>query len=163
MPTDPSEVERLRALVAPVQERLLQLIDSRYKQPGNVPGAELAELYQRKFGQALDPQTLTGQADLKAMLNRRNIFPRIGVRGSDKKGGWLIYRVAVTKQQQEKKDAQCPPELLKVQDNILELLRRAADPAPGSGTVPHFSLDAGSLHERYGAELRTSFNFRNYG
>ena len=158
-----SDIERLRELVAPVQTRLLELIDSRYKQPGNVPGAELAELYGRKFGAALDPQMLTGQSDLKQMLNRRNIFPKIGVRGSDKKGGWLIYRVVAVAKQPKGVQQPCPPELLKVQENILELLRRAAHPAPDSGTVPHYSLDAGSLHERYGAELRTSFNFRNYG
>lgn len=171
MPTDPAEVERLRTVVAPVQTRLLKLIDSRHKQPGQIAGSVLAELYERTYGESLDPQSLTGQSDLKAMLNRRNIFPQIGVRGSDKKGGWLIYRVvAVTKSDGEPAaDRLCPPGLVKVQDNILELLRRAADPQARktpehySDTLPHYSLAAGTLHERYGAELRSSFNFRNYG
>lgn len=159
-----ADIERLRALVAPVQERLLTLIDARPKQPGHIPGKDLPGMYQFRFSETLDPVTLTGQTDLKSMLNRRNIFPQIGVRGSEEKG-WLIYRVVAAASRAAPKDAvqECPPALLKVQDNILELLRRAANPEEGSGEVAHHSLDAGALPNKYGYILKTRFNFRDFG
>ena len=61
------------------------------------------------------------------MLNRRNIFPGIGVRGSEKKGGWLIAPASAataTAAASSTADAPTPALLLKVQDNILALLMR---------------------------------------
>ena len=164
MPLDPAELERLRATVAPVEANLLSLIDARPKQPGFITGGELPGLYLETFGTALDPEPLTGQTDLKAMLNRRNIFPTVGVRGSEKKGGWVIYRVALSagKQPATEGGRQCPPSLVKLQDNILELLHRAANPKE-KGRPAHHSLDAGRLADNYGAELKQRFNWRDFG
>ena len=77
----------------------------------------------------------------------------IGVRGSDKKGGWLIYRVATKQVGSVEENAVCPPELQRVQENILEVLREA----------PHNSLDAGTLLNKYGTRCRARFNFRDFG
>ena len=62
------EISRLRARVAPVQANLLTLLDARPKQPGICFGEQLASMYKATFGEALDPEKLTGQSDLKAML-----------------------------------------------------------------------------------------------
>ena len=159
MPLPADELERLRAVVAPVQANLLKLLDARPKQPGIVPGSELPFLYRSLFGEPLEPLQLTGQADLKAMLNRRNIFPAIGVRGSDKKGGWLIYRVATSS---DAGVASASAKLAQVQDNILELLRRAAHPTETTD-VPHYSIDAGKLTDLYGAAFKQRFNYRDFG
>jgi len=151
-----------------VQERILQLIDSRPKQPGTIPGSELAPLYKQRFGLDLNPVELTGQTELKAMLNRRNIFPSIGVRGSAKKSGhvhvadWLVYKVLLPKVDTgTAASALASSPLLQVQDNILELLRRAANPEDSS--PPHHSVEAGSLPNRYGFVFKKRFNFRDYG
>ena len=160
MPLDAAELARLRAVVAPVQDRLLSLVDARPKQPGFVPGSELTALYHRTFGEELDPVALTGQTDLKSLLNRRNIFPSLGVRGSDKKGGWLIYRVATPAVTDG--GASCPPALQRFEDNVIELLRRAANPTE-PGEKPRYSLDAGKLANRYGEQLKCRFNWRDFG
>ena len=158
MPLDPAELASLRAIVAPVHANLLSLIDARPKQPGFVPGRELPALYLSTFGEALSPEKLTGQTELKSMLNRRNIFPSIGVRGSENKGGWLIYRVVAPVSE----PGTCPPELVTIQDNIVEMLHRAAHPtAPGA--VARHSLNAGKLLDDYGRIYRRRFNFRDFG
>ena len=168
MPADAAEVERLRTVVAHVHQNLLTLIDARPKQPGFIPGAALPALYESTFNAPLNPEALTGQLDLKAMLNRRNIFPSIGVRGSEKKGGWLIYRVAAAAARKSAAEAgvginsACPPELVRVQDNILAVLHRTANPTDPAAK-PHASLDAGTLLNRYGEQCRQRFNFRDFG
>ena len=165
MPTDPAEVERLKKVVAHVHANLLTLIDAQPKQPGHINGRDIQTLYQNHFDAPLDPEALTGQSDLKSMLNRRNIFPSIGVRGSEKKGGWLIYRVAATATAaaaSSTADAPTPALLLKVQDNILALLEEAANPTE-PGAIPHYSIDAGKLLEQYGPRFKSRFNFRDFG
>ena len=151
--------------VAHVHANLLTLIDAQPKQPGHINGRDIQTLYQNHFDAPLDPEALTGQSDLKSMLNRRNIFPSIGVRGSEKKGGWLIYRVAATATAaaaSSTADAPTPALLLKVQDNILALLDEAANPTE-PGAIPHYSIDAGKLLEQYGPRFKSRFNFRDFG
>lgn len=153
----PDQRERLRTIVAPVEARILSLIDARPKQPGMIPGKELTALYLARFHEPLDPVALTGQQELQAMLNRRNIFPNIGVRGSDKKGGWVVHRVYSANAATSPSSA-----LLKVQDDILEVLRRVANPTEADA-VAHHSIDAGALPNKYGYELKKRFNFRDFG
>jgi hypothetical protein len=152
------EVARLREKVAPLLDRILSLVDSRPKQPGLVPGAELPALYEARFGEALLAEAWTGQTDLKSMLNRRNIFPTLGVRGSEKKGGWMVYRVASSATPGADTSTGAA-NLHCVEENILTLLARAANPPPGSGKQ-HFALDAGKLSDAYGAHFKRRFNFR---
>jgi len=131
------------ALVAPIQERILAMIDHRYRPgcPGIVPGKELPQLYHEWYAEKLEaPEALPGQKDLKALLNRRNIFPELGVRGSEKSGGWVVYRVNGHL-----------PELLAVQENILKLLETKK------------SLDAGKLSTTCHEQQGQRFNFRNFG
>jgi len=161
-----AEIERLRERVAPAQEKILQLLDARPKQPGTIPGSELAAMYEQRFGEELNPLALTGQVELKSMLNRRNIFPSLGVRGSEKlkdvhASGWIVYRVLpkVTSPTGAWITASAP--LLQVQENIIELLRRFANPIDGS--EPHHSIDAGALPNKYGFAFKRRFNFRDFG
>jgi len=131
------------ALVAPIQERILAMIDHKYRPgcPGIVPGKDLPQLYHEWYAEKLEaPETLPGQKDLKEMLNRRNIFPELGVRGSEKSGGWVVYRVNGHL-----------PELLAIQANILKLLESKK------------SLDAGKLPTTCHEEQGQRFNFRNFG
>ena len=146
------EISRLRARVAPVQANLLTLLDARPKQPGICFGEQLASMYKATFGEALDPEKLTGQSDLKAMLNRRNIFTSIGVRGGKKTGGWLIYRICGEPSAAEAGAAGASTtyegSLAGVEANILKVLSLAANPTT-PGIRPHYSLPVINTHGRH--------------
>jgi len=101
------------------------------------------------------------------MLNRRNIFPCIGVRGGEKTGGWLIYQANVPVAAAAAATAgtgssECPAALQEVQENILKVLHAAAHPST-PGVRPHYSLPAGKLVERCSKQLQRRFNYRDYG
>ena len=85
-----AETARLKALMAPVEDRILQLLD-KAKPATFIYGRNLAKLYEAAFGTPLDPQQLTGQTDLRQMLGRRNLLPRTGVKGSGEQ--WYVYRL----------------------------------------------------------------------
>ena len=156
---DAAERERLRELMRPVEERILKLLDGRPKQPGIVTGTEIGSLYRGTHERELEKdvecisglRVLSNHTSLRDLLGQRKVFPSVGVRGSEKKGGWLVYRLG-----------DHAVELDKVQRNILELLRLAAHPAE-KGVAARHSLDAGTLPDAYGAQFKRRFNFRDFG
>ena len=64
------ETARLKAVMAPIEERILQLIDAAAPAT-RIFGRNLSKAYEKEFGKPLDPEQLTGQTDLRQMLGRR--------------------------------------------------------------------------------------------
>lgn len=149
------ERERRASITAPIEKRILQMLNTRHRQSGIIAGKELRRLYKENWGDDLDSEALSsllGFADRSLQdLLRGNLFPQLGVRGTEKKGGWFLFRLSG------------PAELLKVQDNILVLLQRIANPHPTSNEPVRHSLDAGCLQNFYGAQLKQRFDIRNFG
>mmetsp|Transcript_25150 Transcript_25150/g.57259 ORF Transcript_25150/g.57259 Transcript_25150/m.57259 type:complete len:301 (-) Transcript_25150:403-1305(-) len=167
MVLDDTERQRRRALVAPMEAKVLELLDARPKHfrgsakeplPAFVKLSELPALYSESYGSEIDIQALsqcvglTRTAELADLL-RGTYFPRLAVRGSAKKGGVVVCRATEN-----------PNELLhQVQDHILELLRQAANPTTESNRPKRHSLDAGSLPKLYYAHVKKPLNFREFG
>jgi hypothetical protein len=116
------ELARLKAVMAPVEERILKLIDDAAPAT-RIFGRNLSKVYEKEFGKPLDPEQLTGQTDLRQMLGRRNLLPRTGVKGGGDQ--WYVYRLL-------QDDAAA---LDKVQDRIIQIIsevRPRSDPSPDS-------------------------------
>lgn len=153
------QLVRKVALVSAVEAKILTLIDERQKQPGFVPALELASRYRERHHEAIVAEELCQTLGLKSGtdfsdLLRGNYFPGIGVRGKAKSGGIIFYRAL---------QVDSAAAIAYVESNILELLRRAAHPPAGSSTGARHSLDAGSLQNLYGAQMRQRFDFREFG
>ena len=139
--TDAQEKQRLQEVMAPVEERILQLIDAAAPAQ-RVFGRVLAKKYEEKFGTPLDPQTLTGQTDLRYMLGRRSLVPRLGVKGPA--DGWYVYRIVQSDGTQ----------LDLVQDRILTLIKEAPKPELVNGH---------DLQRMYGDKFKQKLEFRAFG
>ena len=84
------ELARLKAVMAPVEERILKLLDDAAPAT-RIFGRNLSKAYEKAYGTPLDPVQLTGQTDLRQMLGRRNLLPRTGVKGGGDQ--WYVYRL----------------------------------------------------------------------
>merc|ERR1712166_1680687 len=128
---DEMELDQLKAAAIPLEQRILELIKYRNRpgHPGIIPGPDLPDMYYNCYGEGLDPSALNGKTDLHALLGRREIFSQLGVRGSEKNGGWVVYRVDDHAE-----------ELLVVQANILVLLGGPGGAVPCSAQK---GIDAG--------------------
>ena len=147
MPT----MEERRAIAAPVEAKILTLIDAAATRPGSnasVPGVALPRLYEEQHSLPLDVAALSEAMGMTAVpalndLLRGNIFPELSVHGNANKGGWYVSRMADQRAKAEK--------IPMVQDGILELLRKDSP------------LDAGALPELLGRAYKRRFDFRDFG
>ena len=141
MQFDDHEKARLQEVMAPVEERILKLIDAAAPAQ-RIFGRMLAKQYEAKFKTPLDPQKLTGQTDLRAMLGRRNLVPRLGVKGPA--DGWYVYRIVQSDGTQ----------LDLVQDRILQLIKDAPKPE---------LVDGHGLQSMYGDKYKQKLEYRAFG
>ena len=135
------ETARLKAVMAPVEERILQLIDAAAPAT-RIFGRNLSKAYEKEFGKPLDPEQLTGQTDLRQMLGRRNLLPRTGVKGGGDQ--WYVYRLL-------QDDAAA---LDKVQERILQLIGEAKKPE---------LIDGHGLQTLYGDKYKQKLEFGAFG
>lgn len=144
-------MEERRQIAAPVEARILALINAAATRPGSnasIPGAALPRLYEERHGMPLDVAALGEAMGMTAVpalndLLRGNIFPELSVHGNVNKGGWYVSRMEDQRAKAEK--------IPMVQDGILELLRKDAP------------LDAGALPELLGRAYKRRFDFRDFG
>ena len=135
------ETARLKAVMAPVEERILQLIDAAAPAT-RIFGRNLSKAYEKEFGKPLDPEQLTGQTDLRQMLGRRNLLPRTGIKGGGDQ--WYVYRLL-------QDDAAA---LDKVQERILQLIGEAKKPE---------LIDGHGLQTLYGDKYNEKLEFGAFG
>ena len=135
------ELARLKAVMAPVEERILKLLDDAAPAT-RIFGRNLPKAYEKAYGTPLDPVQLTGQTDLRQMLGRRNLLPRTGVKGGGDQ--WYVYRLV--------KDD--PTALDKVQDRIIQLISEAKHPD---------QIDGHGLQALYGDKFKQKLEFSAFG
>ena len=136
------ETARLKAVMAPVEERILQLIDAAAPAT-RIFGRNLSKAYEKEFGKPLDPEQLTGQTDLRQMLGRRNLLPRTGVKGGGDQ--WYVYRLL-------QNDAAA---LDKVQDRIIQLISEVPPRSEPSPDSPSTAAPARLARRLVGLHART--------
>ena len=136
------ELARLKAVMAPVEERILKLLDDAAPAT-RIFGRNLPKAYEKAYGTPLDPVQLTGQTDLRQMLGRRNLLPRTGVKGGGDQ--WYVYRLVKDDKAALDKVQPCPDATLypnprhnpnanakpnrgQVQDRIIQLISEVEHP-----------------------------------
>ena len=136
------ELARLKAVMAPVEERILKLIDDAAPAT-RIFGRNLSKAYEKEFGKPLDPEQLTGQTDLRQMLGRRSLLPRTGVKGGGDQ--WYVYRLL-------QNDAAA---LDKVQDRIIQLISEVPPRSEPSPDSPSTAAPARLAQRLVGPHTRT--------